>query len=177
MQVLSEIASTHQVTRFNIEVGESYSSFRERFQLAVPAHNEQRLAEFVKRQAPWQEVLDDAAASAPFGFFIFWHIDVSASMALAGNTSLCTEYLMGNYTIAERMFRVDPSVMLYVPLRVLIYAKQGGPTTLVIEQPSSILASLSNVEIEGVARELDAKIAKLFRHLAVPVPLELESAR
>jgi uncharacterized protein (DUF302 family) len=173
MQSLSDRTSSHEVTRFKIETDEPYTVFCERFAQAVPPLNEQRLAEFVEQQAPWHIVLEDAAVSAPLGFFIFWHIDVSASMALAGNTTLCTEYLIGNYTIAERMFRVDPRAMLYVPLRVLIYAERGAPTTLVIEQPSSVLSSLSNLQVTAVGRELDLKIATLFRHLGIFVPHEL----
>jgi uncharacterized protein (DUF302 family) len=84
---------------------------------------------------------------------------------------------MGNHTIAERMFRVDPMAMLYVPLRVLIYAEQGGPTTFIIEKPSSVLASVSSAKIEAVGKELDSKLITLFRHLEVPAPRELDESR
>ena len=35
---------------------------------------------------------------------------------------------MGNHTIAEQMYRHDPAVMLYVPLRTVIYAGPRGTT-------------------------------------------------
>jgi hypothetical protein len=90
MKSLTSISTTHVVSRPEIELSEPYDSFCERFEQAVPPLDQQRIADFVRRRAPWQDVLDDAAATAPYGFFIFWHLDVSASMALAGNTTLCT---------------------------------------------------------------------------------------
>jgi hypothetical protein len=55
----------------------------------------------VERKASWDEVSADAAATAPFGFFIFWQLDVDPSMSLNGNIAKCSEYLMGNHTIAR----------------------------------------------------------------------------
>lgn len=100
-------------------------------------------------------------------------------MALNGNVSKCSEYLMGNHTIAERMFRVTPTSMLYVPLRFVFFQVQGESTTLVIEQPSSNLASLVNPKVDAVAAELDQKLAALLRHLDVPLPamLAMSTAR
>jgi hypothetical protein len=40
----------------------------------------------------------------------------------------CVSYLMGNHTIAERMFRHNPSVMLHAPLRTAIWSTTNGPT-------------------------------------------------
>lgn len=47
-------------------------------------------------------------------------------MSLAGHTRRCTNYLMGNHLIAETMYRHEPSVALYVPLRCAIYEADGG---------------------------------------------------
>jgi hypothetical protein len=168
--------STHQVTRLTISIDQPYAQFRTRLSAAVPQLNVKRLAEMVERKASWDEVLADAAATAPFGFFIFWQLDVDPSMALNGNTAKCCEYLMGNHTIAERMFRVSPVAMLYVPLRFVLFQEAGGPTTLVIEQPSSILASLMSPQIDVVGQELDQKLAALFLHLDVAVPAELATS-
>jgi len=58
-------------------------------------------------------VLDLMDSSAPHGFLTYWSIDTQPMMSLAGATARCVEYLMGNATIAERMFRHDPTVMMY----------------------------------------------------------------
>jgi hypothetical protein len=167
--------STHQVTRLTIPVAQSYEEFRKRLHAAVPMFNAERLAEFVGRKASWDEVVADANATAPFGFFIFWKLDIDPAMALNGNTAKCCEYLMGNHTIAERMFRVNAISMLYVPLRIVLFEQVSGPATFVIEQPSSILSSLVSPQIDLVAAELDDKLVALFRHLDMEVPAELES--
>jgi hypothetical protein len=41
-------------------------------------------------------------------------------MAVAGHHIKAVEYLLGNHTIAETMFRHDPTALLYAPLRVLV---------------------------------------------------------
>jgi hypothetical protein len=172
---MSETTTAHQVNRFVIESTQSYDEFKARYRSAVPDFDRDRLAGFVKRGASWQDVVADETASAPLGFFIFFEMDATASMRLAGNTTHCTEYLMGNNAIAERMFRHDPMAMLYVPLRTLIFAVHDGPTTFVVEQPSSTLSSLCNAEINSVGRELDGKLATLLEALDVRVPESLRS--
>jgi Domain of unknown function DUF302 len=118
----------------------------------------------------------DANAAAPLGFFLFWSLDVAPTMSLNGNTANCCEYLMGNHVIAERAFRHDPMAMLYVPLRIVLFQTAGGPTTFVIEQPSSLLSSLGNADITMVGLDLDKKLANLFKHLEVPCPQKLVGA-
>jgi hypothetical protein len=112
----------------------------------------------------------DADASAAYGFFIFWKLDVTSSMALAGNTTRCAEFLMSNHTIAERVFRHDPA---RCSTYRCVYAERDGPNRFVIEQPSSALSSFSNPAIAEVGAELDEKLSGLLRHLDVPVPQDL----
>jgi uncharacterized protein (DUF302 family) len=160
----------HQVRRFAIDIGQPYETFCQRYERAVPNLDRDRIVKFVERHAPWDEVVADAAATAPFGFFIFWKMDVTPAMTLAGDTARCTEFLMGNHTIAERMFRHDAGAMLYVPLRTVIYAAPEGPTRFVIDQPSSTLSSFSNPAIAEVGVELDRKLETLLRYLDAPIP-------
>ena len=83
------------------------------------------------------------------------------------------QYLMGNHTIAERMFRHDPSVMLHAPLRTLLYADADGDTKLAVDQPSLLFASYDNRDIAAVGRELDALLAQLIELLGAEVPTQL----
>ncbi|MBD5653608.1 MAG: DUF302 domain-containing protein [Candidatus Eremiobacteraeota bacterium] len=165
-----------QVSQLSIRLDEPYEDFRQRFLAAVPPFDAARLNEFVERRAAWSEVVAAADATAPHGFFIYWSLDVDPSMALNGNTTRCCEYLMGNHTIAERMFRINATAMLYVPLRIVVFQEQGGLTTFVIEKPSDILGSLLSPQIDAVGIELDRKLAELFRHIALPVPKELATS-
>jgi uncharacterized protein (DUF302 family) len=98
-------------------------------------------------------------------------------MSLAGDHARCVEYLMGNHTIAERMFRHDPRVMMYVPLRTVITADADGATRFTIDQPSTVLSSFRDTEIAKVGDELDRNVAALLEHLALPVPPALAEPR
>src|SRR5579863_574174 len=165
----------HQVTRLVFDTGQPYEEFRARYEAAVPALDEKRLAEFAARRAAWAEVIADAAATAPHGFLIFWRLDTTPVMSLAGNTTRCTAYLMGNHTIAEQMYRHDPAVMLYVPLRTVIYASPDDRAFFAADQPSTEVASLGLAPVTQVGIDLDRKLAALLGALDVPVGETLDS--
>jgi len=158
----------HQVTRLVFDTGQPYEEFRARYEAAVPALDEKRLAEFAARRAAWPEVIADADASAPHGFLIFWRLDTTPVMSLAGNTTRCTAYLMGNHTIAEQMYRHDPAVMLYVPLRTVIYAGPDDRAFFAADQPSTEVASFGLAPVTQVGIDLDRKLAALLDALDVP---------
>ncbi len=88
---------------------------------------------------------------------------------------MCTSYLMGNHTIAERMYRFEPSVLLYAPLHTAIWAEPNGNAYFSAERPSDQFGSFGHPEIAEVGRELDRKLATLLDHLELPVPAELTS--
>ena len=165
----------HRVTRLVFDTGQPYVAFRARYEAAVPALDEKRLAEFAARGAAWPEVVADADASAPHGFLIFWRLDTTPVMSLAGNTTRCTAYLMGNHTIAEQMYRHDPAVMLYVPLRTVIYASPDDRAFFAADQPSTEVASLGLAPVTQVGIDLDRKLAALLGALDVSVGETLDS--
>jgi hypothetical protein len=158
----------HQVTRLVFDTGQPYEEFRARYEAAVPALDEKRLAGFAARGAAWPEVVADDGASAPHGFLIFWRLDTTPVMSLAGNSTRCTAYLMGNHTIAEQMYRHDPAVMLYVPLRTVIYAGPDDRAFFAVDQPSTEVASFGVASITQVGADLDRKLTALLRALDVP---------
>jgi hypothetical protein len=80
---------------------------------------------------------------------------------------------LGNNVIAETMFRHDPSIILYAPLRIAIYEDNVGCVYLSIDQPSSKFASFGDPRITEVGALLDAKVAELLRLMSLPVPPEL----
>jgi hypothetical protein len=98
--------------------------------------------------------------------------DVTQTMALSPSTWNSTAYLMGNHTIAEHMFRHDPSAMLHAPLRTLLYADTDGDTKLAVDQPSLLFASYGNPDIAAVGNELDG-LAALVELLGGDVPDQL----
>jgi hypothetical protein len=160
----------HQVNRLVIEVTEPYDAFRRRYETAVPEVDREKLAALVRRRADWPEVLAMTEAAAPHGFLIYWSSDVTPLMALAGDGGRCVLYLMGNHTIAERMYRHDPAAMLYAPLRTVICTGSDGRTRFAVDQPSTVFASFGIRDITEVGIELDRKLASLLKALGAPVP-------
>lgn len=64
-------------------------------------------------------------------------------MRLAGDTAPCVAYLMGNHTIAERMFRHNPAAMLYAPLRTVLWQDSSSQAWFAVDQPSTQFGSFS----------------------------------
>ena len=158
----------HTVNRLVVEVAGSFDEFRGRFEEAVPQIDPSAIPDFVGRRAPWDEVVAAAAEAAPHGFLIFWRLDTTPVMSLAGHTTRCTAYLMGNHTIAEQMYRHDPAVMLYVPLRTVIYAGPGDRAFFAADQPSTEVATFGLAPVTQVGTDLNRKLTNLLRTLDVP---------
>jgi hypothetical protein len=170
MSIQNFVAVPHEVVRWSIDTGTSFEDFRTRYEAAVPVLDLDRMAQLRAGQASWDTVLAEAAENAPQGFMRFWGTDIGGIMQLAGNPGSCATYLMGNHTIAERMYRHDPAVMLYAPLRTTIHQDRHGVTWFSIDQPSTRFSSFDVPDIAAVGLELDRKVADLLRLLDVPVP-------
>jgi hypothetical protein len=164
------ISVPHEVVRWSIDTGTSFEDFRARYEAAVPVLDADRMAQLRAERANWDTVLAAAEENAPHGFLRFWGTYVHEVMQLAGHSGSCATYLMGNHTIAERMYRHDPAVMLYAPLRTTIHVDCQGVTRFSIDRPSTRFGSFDVPEIAAVGRELDAKVVNLLRVLDVPVP-------
>ncbi|MEU1591103.1 hypothetical protein [Micromonospora sp. NPDC005710] len=164
----------YHARRLDISVDRSFDDFRRQYEQAVPAYDATAFNALVARDAPWDDVLALMRDSAPHAFLIYWCSgDLWPMMNLAGDSRHCVEYLMGNHTTAERMFRHEPTVMLYAPLRTAICDRPDGGARFIIEQPSHAFGSFGVDAIHEVGRELDTEVAALLAHLEVPVPAGL----
>jgi uncharacterized protein (DUF302 family) len=163
------ISVPHEVTRLSLPAGAPFDDFRARYEAAVPRYDP---ADY-QPLASWDDVLRATAEHAPHGFLIYGVVDAGAIMRVAGHRANCVTYLMGNHTIAERMFRHDPAVMLYAPLRTAIHEDAAGRTWFSIDQPSRRFDSFGDPTIAVVGAELDAKLADLLGHLGLQVPAAL----
>lgn len=170
------VAVSHEVVRWSIDTGSSFDDFQARYEAAVPVLHLEGMERLRAGRASWDAVLAAADENAPHGFMRFWSTDVGATMRLAGNPGSCATYLMGNHTIAERMYRHDPAVMLYAPLRTTIHQDRHGATLFTIDQPSTRFSSFDIPDIAAVGEELDHKVANLLRILDVTVPPALSAA-
>jgi hypothetical protein len=167
----------HEVNRLTVRVSAPFQEFRERYERAVPPFDVARFEELIKDDADWDTVLRATAQNAPHDFIIYWSHDFSSLMRLAGERWLCVEYLMGNHAIAQPMFHHDPAVLLYAPLRTVIYEDPEGTTCFAVDQPSTRFSSFGNPDIAKVGVKLDRELAALLEYLDAPVPAELVRGR
>jgi len=166
-------AIDHATRRLVVALPRPYGEAREHYETLVP---EVDLTRFYQL-ASWEAMLELAEINSPHGFMRYYRSDVTAAMAGSPSFWKATQYLMGNHTIAERMFRHDPSVMLHAPLRTLLYADPDGDTKLAVDQPSLLFASYDNPQVAGVGRELDRLLAELITLLGGDAPPQLAASR
>jgi hypothetical protein len=167
-------ASQDQVARrLAVPAGAPFDDFRAHYEAAVPPFDAAGF-EAVKGDG-WDAVLAQAAENAPHEFMRYATIDAGAIFEAAGHPQRCAIYLMGNHTIAERMFGHDPGVMLYAPLRVAIYEDLDGAAWFSIDQPSTRFGAFGDPAITAVGHELDHKVGALLELLGMAAPEELRS--
>ncbi|WP_411088911.1 DUF302 domain-containing protein [Streptomyces sp. 061-3] len=159
---------THQVRRLEIAVDLPFEEFRERYEQAVPPFDPDPFG-----RTDWATIRRITDQQAPHDFLLYWRGETDLMMRMAGHERRCTAYLMGNHTIAERMYRHNPGVMLYAPLRTAIYEDHDGRLRFSVDQPSTRFSSFDDPEIAEVGVELDGKLADLFTALGLVVPAEL----
>jgi uncharacterized protein (DUF302 family) len=159
----------YEVTRLTVPVP-GVREFQARYETAAPAVPVDQIRQLVTRGAQWPEMIELIEAAAPHGFLIYFRNDVHPVMALAGDRADCISYLMGNHTIAERMFRHDPRAMLYAPLHTVIWEDADGAAWFTADQPSTQFASFGIPEVTEVGIELDRKLVTLLEALDVAVP-------
>jgi hypothetical protein len=162
----------HIVNRFVVDADDEFDNVRERYESLVPTVDFAELVEVIGT-GDYARVRQYTAEHAPNSFLNFWALDPMPMMQLVGHQRRAITYLMGNNVIAETMFRHDPGIILYAPLRTAIYESTSGRVQFSIDQPSTKFDSFGNPDIAKVGTSLDAKVAELLRLMSLPVPPEL----
>lgn len=164
----------HAIRRLHLPLGRAYEDAIGDFERVVPPIEPERFQSLES----WEENLALFDEVAPLGLMRFASIDALAYMHTSGTDRPGIEYLAGNHTIAERMYRHEPTAMLYAPLRLFIYGDDAGQGVLVMDQPSTLFSSLTDdPEVAAVGRELDRKVAAVLSAMGVDVPSGLAQTR
>jgi hypothetical protein len=163
----------HLVNRLIIDADAGLDDLRRRYESLVPEIDLDALRTLIDK-GDLDQVLRYTAERTPHTFARFWTFDPTPMMRLAGHHAEVMTYMMGNNVIVQTMFRHDPAVMLYAPLRTAIYQDMSGATHFSIDQPSTQFASFDDPQITEVGLQLDEKLATLLQLLDLPVPAELE---
>jgi hypothetical protein len=157
----------HSMTRIDVPTGVPFAEFRAAFEKAAPPYDPESVRRIVAADGTWDDVLAAAAVNAPHDLMVYAVIDGDEMLSLAGHPTHAVEYLLGNHTIAETMFRHDPRALLYAPLRVLVYSDPDGNAVFSMDQPSTAFGSLGITEVTEVGLGLDRKVANLLRVIGV----------
>jgi hypothetical protein len=155
------------VRRLTIDIDGPLDDFRARYEELVPAYD---LATRLPQLPDWEAATRDVEQAAPYGFLRYGTIDASPAFAIAGHKARSLIYLMGNHLIAETMYRHNPAIMLYAPLRLCLYEDLDGQIHLSVDQPSDQFGSFDDPDISATGKLLDGKLAELLRGLGVTVP-------
>ncbi|BBZ37001.1 DUF302 domain-containing protein [Mycobacterium conspicuum] len=157
----------HTMNRIDIRTGLEFDGFITAFEKAAPPFDPATVQAIVERGGSWDDVLAAVAINAPNGLMVYAKIDAAPLLGFAGHTTKAVEYLLGNHTIAETMFRHDPKALLYAPLRLLIHADADGTAVFSMDQPSAAFGSLGIPEVTAVGEGLDRKVVNLLRLIGV----------
>jgi uncharacterized protein (DUF302 family) len=166
--------STHEIRRFDLPVAPDWDAFVQAFEAAVPAADPAAVMTLISDGADLAAVQRWGTAAAPNGFLVLWKDD-NVLLKLFHHTQRCITYTIGNLVMAETMYRHDPAVLLYVPLRLALHETAEGGVVLSFDQPSTALSSLNNPDVTAVAHKLDAKLAELLEHLRISAPQALKA--
>ncbi|MFF1572637.1 hypothetical protein ACFVWR_07825 [Leifsonia sp. NPDC058292] len=156
--------------RIELETEIPFETLRRAFEREVPPLDEAAFDKLLNDGAEWRRFVLEAGGNGIHSFVTFWRHSPTPVMTVGGSDAPSAVYLIGDYATAARMFRHDPGVMLYVPLRVELHVNRSGRTVFSVEQPSSQLVSFQNNKITQTGYELDRMLGDLIEELGLPRP-------
>jgi uncharacterized protein (DUF302 family) len=153
-----------QVAHQAIEIDVAYDRFTQnlekilgRFDPAVTA---------TRATDPRQADEDMKLMEGEQSLMIFGSHDHGTLFLLIGERRKAKRYTLGNPRVAIKMTSHDIRAGLYVPLTVLVYEVGENLVRVEFDQPSSLLGQFNNIRVNEVAKELDAKLAKVIEKAA-----------
>jgi len=165
--------ATRPVRQITINTGRPWAEFRAAYEEAVPQFDRLEAIGVVRSGGGWEGITRLSESTATHGFVNFFVFDPSPVMALHGNAGKAVTYLTGNILKAEAGFAALPHCFLYLPLRVVIAAKEGDQAELSFDNPADLFAAYATPELAAVGRDFAHTLAGLLDHLGLSVPGEL----
>jgi hypothetical protein len=158
------------VNRIELETAVAFETLRRAFEREVPPLDENKFRQLLADGAEWREFVRAAGGNGIHSFVVFWQSHPTPIMKAGGSDAPSAAYLIGDYATIARMFRHDPGVLLYAPIRVELHVNRAGRTVLSVDQPSSHLVSFGNNKITQTGYELDRMLGDLIEELGLPRP-------
>jgi uncharacterized protein (DUF302 family) len=95
------------------------------------------------------------------GMMVMSEINQGKMLAMTGIKLNAVSLFLGNPTVGNKLFTADRSVGFVVPIRVNVYDDADGNTHISYIKPSSQLSTLSNKQVDMIAKMLDQKLEML----------------
>jgi uncharacterized protein (DUF302 family) len=128
----------------------------------------------VDLDVPYEEALPKATAALQAeGFGVLTTIDVQQTLKAKLNRDFRKYTILGacNPALADRALHAELEVGLLLPCNVVVYERDGRTSTVAAMAPLPAMGIVGNPELQGVAKEADARLrAALARLEAAPRP-------
>lgn len=155
------------MVRVDIATVVPFDQFQAAFEQAAPWVDMAALTRIVEAGGEWRDIVAAAEANAPNGLMIYWRVDATPVLRVAGHDGHAVEYLLGNHVLAESMYRHDHRAMLYAPLRVLLHDDDDGNAIFSLDRPSTVFAGLNHPAVAEVGVAIEREVAALLHVLDV----------
>jgi hypothetical protein len=165
-----------QVRRFVINTGRPFDVFRKQWERAVPAWSWHTAVAEAKGGGGWPAVANLSDRTAGNGLVNLSTFDPSPVMRLAGHQLRAVTYLADNLVLEEELYRHDPAVIEYLPIRLTISELPGNDdSTLTFDKPCDLFGGYAAPELVKAAHGVEEAVASALRAVNLPVPPELET--
>jgi uncharacterized protein (DUF302 family) len=110
---------------------------------------------------PYDEALErTTAALREEGFGVLTTIDIQQTLKAKLDRDFRKYMILGacNPPLADRALHAELEIGLLLPCNVIVYEREPGTSSVAAMAPLPTMGMIGNAELEGVAREADAKL-------------------
>jgi uncharacterized protein (DUF302 family) len=107
------------------------------------------------------------AALATEGFGIVSEMNVAETLKKKIDVDIKPYKILGacNPGLAHAALRADEMIGLLLPCNVIVFEKEDGTVNVSLARPSAMFQIVDNPDMRGLAKEVDAKIERVFERL------------
>ncbi|MGN6127423.1 MAG: hypothetical protein ACTHON_12700 [Humibacter sp.] len=160
----------YQARRVRLVTNARFESFVAGFEQAVPELTGEDAVARLTEDDDWSGFVRGLNWEAPSGFVRVWSSRPDELMRFAGSGTASAVWLILSHGVAARLFRHDPSTMLYSPIRIEAHAAAPAGTVVSFDVPSSRMRGFDINKITQAGAELDRALGDLIEDLGLPRP-------
>lgn len=95
------------------------------------------------------------------GMMVMGEINQGKMLSMTGLNIKGISLLVGNPTVGNKVFSVDPAAGLAIPVRLYIFENKANKVIISYYKPSDLLSQYHDPKIEKIGKMLDNKLEKL----------------